>query len=144
MLRIIANFFISIGNIFRKSRTVVYPKERIIIPEGSRGLLKLKLDLDTLEVLCNGCGDCQKVCPQDCIRVKKNVSDPANESLEEFYLDLGRCNFCGNCVEFCKYKAIEMSYRYQSADYSLKSLRMEKLDLVKQADYSIRDFWLKK
>ncbi len=144
MLRIIANFFISIGNIFRKSRTVVYPKEKIIIPEGSRGLLRLKLDLDTLEILCNGCGDCQEVCPQKCIRVKKNVSDSENESLEEFYLDLARCNFCGNCVEFCKYKAIEMSYRYQSADYSLKNLRMEKLDLIKQADYSIRDFWLKK
>lgn len=38
MMQLIKNFFMSLGNIFRKPRTVVYPMEKIIIPEKSRGV----------------------------------------------------------------------------------------------------------
>ena len=142
MLRVIKNFFINLGNIFRKPRTILYPKEKILIYDGSRGLPRLKLDLDTLEIICNGCKDCEKACPQKCISIKSEYKD-METNLEEFYLNLGLCSFCGNCVEVCKYKAIELSYRYQLAEYDVESLKLEKLDLIKQAEYSIRDFWAK-
>jgi formate hydrogenlyase subunit 6/NADH:ubiquinone oxidoreductase subunit I len=58
MRPVIRDFFIEFGNIFRKPRTVVYPKEKIIIPDGSRGIPRLKLDLDSLEMLCNYGGIC--------------------------------------------------------------------------------------
>lgn len=143
MLRLIKNFFINLGDIFRRPRTVLYPTEKIIIPEGSRGVPRLRLDLDTLEIICTGCGLCEKICPEKCIEVKKYVDDDGKESLGEFYLDLSKCIFCGNCVEYCSLDAIEMSYRYQLAEYDIESLKLEKLDLVKQADYSTRDFWSK-
>jgi formate hydrogenlyase subunit 6/NADH:ubiquinone oxidoreductase subunit I len=63
--------------------------------------------------------------------------------MEEFAMDLNRCIFCGNCAEICERKAIEMTYRYQLADSDRSSFKLEKLDLIKQADYSIRDFWTK-
>ena len=71
MLRLIKNFFIILGNMFRKPRTVVYPKEKIIIPEGSRGVMHLKLDLDSLDIICNGCGFCSIICSPKCIEVRK-------------------------------------------------------------------------
>lgn len=140
MLRLIKNFFIILGNMFRKPRTVVYPKEKIIIPEGSRGVMHLKLDLDSLDIICNGCGLCSIICPQNCIEVRKRVEKNGRMVLEDFNLDLGKCIFCGNCVEFCENNAIEMSYQCQLADYRRKNLRLGKSDLIKPSRI-IRDFW---
>lgn len=143
MLRILKNFFINFGNIFRRSRTIPYPREKLIIHEGSRGQPRLKLNLDTLEVICNGCRECEEACPQGCINIINSSNKNGEGFLDEFYLDIGLCSFCGNCVEVCRNNAIELSYRYQLADYDLASLRLEKLDLIKQAEYYIRDFWEK-
>ncbi len=140
MLRLIKNFFVVLGNIFRRPRTVTYPGEKMIIPDGSRGVLSLKLDPDSLEVICNGCGLCNTICPQSCIEVKKRIEDSGREVLDEFCLNLSKCIFCGNCVEFCKMRAIEMSYKYQLAEYDKKNLRLEKLELIKPSG-TIREFW---
>ena len=140
MLRLLRNFFINIRNIFRKPRTVAYTGERIIIPEGSRGVLHLKLDLDSLKVICNGCGLCRMVCPQDCIEVKKGIDNDGKEVLDEFHLDLRKCIFCGNCVEFCEINAINMSYKYQLAEYNKRNLKLEKVELIKPSGI-IKDFW---
>ena len=143
MRPVIRDFFKGFGNLFRRARTVVYPKEKIIIPENSRGIPKLKLDLDSLEIVCNGCGACEMICPEKCIKINRGIDENGREYLDEFYLDLSKCIFCGNCTEVCNLKAIEMTYRHQLADVDTRSFIMEKLDLVKQADYSIRSFWTK-
>ncbi|MDZ7838687.1 MAG: 4Fe-4S dicluster domain-containing protein [Actinomycetota bacterium] len=123
--------------------TVNYPKEKIIIPEGSKGMLHLKLDPDNLEIICDTCEKCVEACPQNCISLKKGRNQKGQAVLEEFYLDAGKCIFCGNCVEVCSKKGLEMSYRYQLTEYEREGLVFEKLDLVKQADFVIRDFWSK-
>jgi NADH-quinone oxidoreductase subunit I len=143
MRPVIRDFFISFGNAFRRPRTFNYPNEKIIILEGSRGIPRLKLDFDSLEVICNGCGACEKACSQKCIEIRRGVNEDGKEFLDEFYLDLGKCIFCGNCVEFCELNAIEMTYRHQLADNDIGSFKLEKMDLIKQADYTIRDFWPK-
>jgi len=140
MLQLLKNFFICVVNIFRKPRTVVYPSEKIIIPEKSRGMLHLKLDLDSLDVLCNGCGDCQAACPEDCIRMTRKKTNGGKHTLDRFQLDMGKCIFCGKCVEVCKFDAIGISYRYQNADASRKHLVMEKADLIRPSG-TIRGFW---
>ena len=140
MFQIIKNFFIGLGNLFRKPRTAVYPREKIIIPEKSRGVLHLKLDLDSLDVICNGCGNCRKVCPENCIEIKIKTKEDGKENLDQFLLDFGRCIFCGKCVEACEFGAIDMSYRYQLADFNRKDLVMKKADLIKPSD-TLRDFW---
>lgn len=140
MLQLLKNFFIGLGNIFRKPRTVVYPREKIIIPEKSRGMLHLKLDLDSLDVLCNGCGDCASICSEKCIKIKRKTREDEKQVLDRFQLDLGKCIFCGKCVEACELNAIGLSYRYQNADASRKNLIMEKSDLIRPSG-TIRGFW---
>jgi len=140
MLRLIKNFFIVFGNIFRKPCTVIYPRERIIIPDGSRGVLHLKVDPDSLEIICKGCGLCKTICPQGCITTKKRIEDKGREVLDEFCLDLSKCIFCGNCVELCKMNAIDMSYKYQLAEFDKNNLKLEKTELIKPSG-AIRDFW---
>jgi NADH-quinone oxidoreductase subunit I len=140
MFQLIKNFFICLGSIFRKPRTVVYPREKIIIPEKSRGILQLKLDLDSPGIICNGCGHCMDVCPEDSIRVSRKTLEDGKEVLDSFQLDLGSCIFCGNCVTACELDAITMSYRYQNADFFRKGLLMEKSDLIRPSG-TVRDFW---
>ena len=141
MRPVIRDFFTGFGNIFRKPRAVVFPKEKIIIPENSRGIPRLKLDLDSLEVLCNGCGKCKIACTENCIEIRRETDEKGQGALEEFYMDLTGCIFCGNCIDACDRNAIEMTYRHTLTDHDRASLKLDKLDLIKQADYSIRDFW---
>lgn len=140
MLNFIRNFLIVLGNLFRKPRTVVYPKEKIIIPESSRGVLHLKLDPDSLEIICSACGTCSIICPKNCIVIKKKVNKSNKKTLDDFCLDLSRCIFCGNCVEFCDMDAIDMSYQYQLAERRKKDLMLEKSELIKPSG-KIREFW---
>lgn len=140
MLQLLKNFFTGLGNIFRKPRTVVYPSEKIIIPEKSRGMLHLRLDLDSLDVLCNGCGDCALICPEQCIAIKRKTQEDGKHNLDRFRLDLGKCIFCGKCVETCALGAIGLSYRYQNADSERMSLVLEKADLIRPSG-TIRGFW---
>ncbi len=143
MIKIFNNFMNNMGSLFRRPLTVNYPKEKIIIPEESKGMLHIKLDLDTLEIICEGCGQCAQVCPKDCIQIKEEKDELRNDKFADFIFDAGRCIFCGNCIEACRLKAMEMSYKYQVAEFSRDELIFEKLELVKQADYAIKDFWSK-
>ncbi|MDY0028123.1 MAG: 4Fe-4S binding protein, partial [Candidatus Humimicrobiaceae bacterium] len=79
-------------------------------------------------------------CPADCIEINKRVEENSRIVLEEFIIDLNKCIFCGNCVDFCEIKAIEMSYRYQLADDRKKNLRLDKNELRKPSGV-MRDFW---
>ncbi len=142
MIKIFKNFITNMGNVIRRPLTVSHPKEKIIIPEGSKGMINIKLDLDTLEIICEGCGQCVQVCPKNCIIIKKEKNRKSND-LANFFFDAGRCIFCGNCIEACRLGAMEMSYKYQLAEFKRNDLIFEKLDLVKQADYTIKDFWSK-
>ena len=60
--------------------------------------------------------------------------------MDQFLLDFGKCIFCGKCVEACELEAIDMSYRYQLADFDRKNLVMGKVDLIKPSG-TLRDFW---
>ncbi|MGM0365650.1 MAG: 4Fe-4S dicluster domain-containing protein [Actinomycetota bacterium] len=141
MIKILKNFLTNIGSVLRKPLTVNYPREKIIIPEGSRGMLHVKLDPDTLEVICEGCGQCSRICPKNCIQAIREKNQKGSTYLSELKFDAGGCIFCGNCIEACRQGAMEMSYRYQLAEYRRGDLLFEKLDLVRQADYTTRDFW---
>ncbi len=142
MIKIFKNFISTLGNVIKRPLTINYPQEKIIIPEGSKGKLHVKLDLDTLEMICEDCGKCAQVCPKGCIRIIKEGQD-RKEDVPKFLFDAGGCIFCGNCIEACRLGAMEMSYEFQLAEFSRNELIFEKIELVRQADYTIKEFWSK-
>ncbi|HEX9750052.1 MAG TPA: NADH-quinone oxidoreductase subunit I [candidate division Zixibacteria bacterium] len=59
---------------------------------------------------CVACMMCETVCPAFCIQiVAEEVDDPDIEKRpKSFDIDIGRCVFCGYCVEACPEDAIRM------------------------------------
>ena len=84
---------------------------------------------------CTGCASCAKYCPLGIIRI---VTDPAKTHLQEgdnyflevFDIDIGRCMFCGLCVEACPYDALHMGSGFEEGRYSRRDLVIDKDRLV--------------
>jgi NADH-quinone oxidoreductase subunit I len=74
------------------------------------------------EQRCTGCASCAKYCPLGIIRI---VTEPSGDAMQEgekyaievFDIDIGRCMFCGLCVEACPYDALHMGSGFEEGQY---------------------------
>jgi NADH-quinone oxidoreductase subunit I len=103
--------------------TIQYPEESGTIPEEFRifpFLLYTLGDDGQRNYRCTACGICAKVCPTQCIWIKR-ASDPETgkpvTKAEEYYLDIDKCMNCGSCAEFCPFDAIKMDHDFTIATY---------------------------
>jgi NADH-quinone oxidoreductase subunit I len=79
------------------------------------------------EERCTGCASCAKYCPLGIIRI---VTEPSGTFLQEgekygievFDIDIGRCMFCGLCVEACPYDALHMGSGFEEGSFQRESL----------------------
>ena len=79
------------------------------------------------EERCTGCASCAKYCPLGIIRI---VTSPSGAFMQEgekydidvFDIDIGRCMFCGLCVEACPYDALHMGSGFEEGSYSRSQL----------------------
>jgi NAD(P)H-quinone oxidoreductase subunit I len=87
------------------------------LPSRTRGILVNDIEK------CTACGDCRKICPTQCIRIETLPSgDIGRPLISVFDIDLGRCLFCGLCVETCHPNSLTHTKRFEGAVYQSKDL----------------------
>ena len=87
------------------------------------------------EPRCTGCASCAKYCPLGIIKIVtsesgEQVQEGQKYHLDVFDIDIGRCMFCGLCVEACPYDALHMGSGFEEGTYRRSDLVIHKDRLV--------------
>ena len=114
-LGIIKGLLLTMKVFIRKPFTVQYPEQRLDQHPRFRGE-----EFVWYEERCTGCASCAKYCPLGIIKIVTKPGDKRPEEgglydIDVFDIDIGRCMFCGLCVEACPYDALFMGSGFQEA-----------------------------
>jgi len=91
----------TIKHLFSPTFTIQYPDAKRELPERSRMSFTLMTD-ENGEPQCKACLLCEKSCPDDAIKIESEKQEGRpGRVLTKFSIDLGRCMYCGMCVEQC-------------------------------------------
>jgi len=112
-MSILKEMFVNLGS---KPATVLYPVEKVPVPEGFRGKIAI------LDDRCIGCSRCAVVCPTECIAMVANereveVKGKTIVRKKKPEVRLFACIRCGLCEEYCPTdpKAIYLTKEFAGA-----------------------------
>jgi NADH-quinone oxidoreductase subunit I len=108
------------GKMIRPAITEQYPLEKRVLPQRARMSFGMTRDEDG-SAKCKACMLCERSCPDEAIVIEseKRVDGPGRV-LTKFSIDLGRCMYCGLCVEQCTSDGL-----HHTGDYENNSPRRE-------------------
>lgn len=111
---IIKGFAITMRNMLRGPITVMYPEQRLELPERARWAVAHKFDAEGAPK-CTACLICVKECPDHVLAIEASISESGGKHIDRYIYEIGACMMCGLCVEACPFDAIEMSHEYELA-----------------------------
>jgi formate hydrogenlyase subunit 6/NADH:ubiquinone oxidoreductase subunit I len=99
------------------------------ITPNARGLIGLNA------LNCIGCQACYRICPNKCIEMKIVEPQPPHwkkdKPLEHPEIFIGRCLYCGLCVEACRFDALFHTPGFDAATSIKENLHYTYRDLYK-------------
>jgi len=112
---------VTLSNFVRQPTTIQYP-DRVpkpvveTLPPRYRGFVEVD------PKICTGCKLCATACPIDCIHITVEKNEEKQRGMTAFAIDIGKCMFCGLCVEPCPTGAIRMAPNFEGAAEDLDYL----------------------
>jgi len=109
----------------RPSVTEGYPGYKRQLPERARMSFGMQVD-ESGGAKCKACMLCERSCPDEAIFIESEKrEDGPGRVLTKFTIDLGRCMYCGLCVEQCTSDGL-----HHTGDFENCSPRREDMLLV--------------
>lgn len=141
---ILIGMSITFRHMFQKKVTIMYPEQKLQLPERERNRLFVNIDD------CIGCDQCSKACPVSCIEIETIKAVPGDIVgktgttsqgkkkalfVPKFTIDFAKCCYCQLCVFPCPTECIYMTDVFEFSTYSRDALLYEFTDLTpEQAD----------
>ncbi|MFC2029251.1 4Fe-4S binding protein [Chloroflexota bacterium] len=96
--------------------TIQYPEQRRQVPENFRFTPMLVYEDSADEPRCTACGICARVCPPQCIYIRRATDDKGRPRPrpDGFWIDTTVCMSCGSCAEYCPFDAIKMNQVHEA------------------------------
>jgi NADH-quinone oxidoreductase subunit I len=141
---ILIGMSITFRHMFQKKVTIMYPEQKLQLPERERNRLFVNIDD------CIGCDQCAKACPVSCITIETIKAIPGDIVgktgttsqgkkkalfVPKFTIDFAKCCYCQLCVFPCPTECIYMTDVFEFSTFKRTDLLYEFTDMTpEQAD----------